>query len=35
VSSLTNKQTKKLETKEFEEKKNYRSVFGKNKREKQ
>jgi hypothetical protein len=31
-SSLTNKQTKKLE---FEEKKIYRSVFGKNKREKQ
>ena len=29
VSSLTNKQTKKLETKEFEEKKNYRSDFGK------
>ena len=34
-SSLTNKQTKKLKTKEFEEKKIYRSVFGKNIREKQ
>jgi hypothetical protein len=32
VSSLTNK--KKLKTKEFEEKKNYRSVFGKKRREK-
>ena len=29
VSSLTNKQTNKLKTKEFEEKKNYRLDFGK------
>ena len=35
VSSLTNKQTKKLKTREFEERKIYRSVFGKKRREKQ
>ena len=31
VSSLTNKQTNKLKTKEFEEKKKYRLDFGKGK----
>ena len=34
VSILTNKQTKKLKTKEFEEEKNYRLDFGKKRSEK-
>ena len=31
LNKQTNKQTKKLKTREFEEKKNYRSAFGKGK----